>query len=225
MNEYKINIETLKKRIDSACARASRDAGEIRIIAASKYADTRQIQEVAGSGINEFGENRAEELVGKYRTIKERVIWHFFGHLQSRKIKLVVPIVEYIHSVDSVSTVEKINKEAFLTGKIQKILLEVNISGEESKYGMHEEEIDFYLKKSRQYRNIEVEGFMTMAPLTEDRDLISGVFSKLHMIMVEKNKKYPDIRLSELSMGMSNDFEIAIEKGATMIRIGSLIFK
>ncbi|MBM3706280.1 MAG: YggS family pyridoxal phosphate-dependent enzyme [Actinobacteria bacterium] len=225
MSDHKTNIECLRQRIVSVCSRISRNPEEIRIIAASKYADPGQILEVSNLGISEFGENRAEELKEKYEIVQDRVIWHFFGHLQTRKIRFVVPIVEYIHSIDSMHTLEKVNREAFLIGKIQKILMEVNVSGETTKYGMQTDEVEFFLQKSGNYNNIRIEGFMTLAPLTDDRRILSEVFSKLLEILNKSKEKYPGLKLKELSMGMSNDFETAIENGATMVRIGSLIFK
>jgi pyridoxal phosphate enzyme (YggS family) len=221
---YKKNIDKLKKEIRETCLKAGRNPDEIRLIAASKYADARQIKQVLEYGINDFGENRADELIEKFNVIGDRVHWHFIGHLQSRKAKLVVPIVDCIHSIDKLSTLEKVNEEAQKQNKIQKVLLEINISGEESKFGMKPEEISVFLNEAIKFKNIKVRGFMTMAPLTDNTNLLRDVFRNLNYLLKYANSNFKDLGLRDLSMGMSNDFKIAIEEGATMLRIGSLIF-
>jgi pyridoxal phosphate enzyme (YggS family) len=218
------NIAQLTEEVNQACRTYKRDPGSIKIIAASKYADARQIIEASECGIRYFGENRAEDLEEKYSIVGNRVTWHFIGHLQSRKAKAVVLIADLIHSVDSLKILQKIDMEAQRIGKIQKVLLELNLSGEESKYGISADEARYFLNKAPDFNNTAILGFMTMAPLTEDAGIINSVFSGLAKTMAECRSKFPDIKLKELSMGMSNDYKIAISLGATMIRIGSLIF-
>lgn len=218
------NISFLKEEIRTVCSRKCINPHNIKIIAASKYADAQQILDASKNGIKYFGENRAEELQKKQEIIKDRVIWHFIGHLQSRKTKIVVPIAELIHSIDSMKLLEKVNEAAFLSNKIQKVLLEINISQECSKFGLFPDEIDYFLKNSMNFTNISITGLMTMAPLTENFELIRKIFSDLRSMMEENKQRYPILPLNELSMGMSNDYKIAIQEGATMIRIGSLIF-
>ena len=227
--KIKQNITNLMREIKMVCEKSNRSFDEIKIVAASKYANTDQILEAAYNGIKYFGENRAEELLEKYSVINNKVNWHFIGHLQSRKVKIVVPIVELIHSVDSIKLLEKINLMSFQLGKIQDVLLEVNLSGESTKFGINEDEIDFFLKNSVNFKNIRITGLMTMAPLSKDFNLIRNIFRKLRTLLQtymneSYSKDYPNILLKELSMGMSNDYKIAIEEGATIIRIGSLIF-
>jgi len=224
INLYKKNIEDLKNKIKESCQRAGRKVNNVLIIAASKYADASQIKEVMKLGIRDFGENRTDELLEKYNLIGRDAIWHFIGHLQGRKVKMAVPLVEYIHSIDNINTLKKVNYEALKINKIQKVLIEVNISGEESKYGMKPEDIEDFLIQAKKYKNVEIKGLMTVAPLIDDMEYIRVVFRKLRELKDRFNSVFKDLSLTELSMGMSNDFKIAIEEGATMIRIGSSIF-
>jgi PLP dependent protein len=218
------NIAALTEAIKSACREYSREYDDIKIIAASKYADANQIKEAFCAGIINFGENRADELVEKHNQLKEKIIWHFIGHLQSRKVKLVVPVADLIHSIDSIKLLQKVDEEAGKISKIQKVLLELNLSGEETKYGFAKDEMDYFLKNFQNFKNVHISGFMTMAPLTGDGNISGNVFSGLKKIQNNFLHKYPDSAPLELSMGMSNDYKIAIREGATMVRIGSLIF-
>jgi pyridoxal phosphate enzyme (YggS family) len=219
------NIDNLRKEIYSACVEAGRDMNDITIIAATKYASAEQVGLISRLGIKDFGENRAEELKEKYHMAEKDSVWHFIGHLQSRKVKIVVPLVDFIHSIDKISTLSKVDDESKRNNKIQKLLVELNISGEETKYGMDPEDLYDFIDKALSYRNTKIVGLMTMAPLTDDLGLIRKIFSRLRILRDNLNKDFRDIELTELSMGMSNDFKIAIEEGATMIRIGSMIFK
>ncbi|OQA20967.1 MAG: hypothetical protein BWY60_00938 [Actinobacteria bacterium ADurb.Bin346] len=227
-NTYRLKIEQLRNDISESCRKSNRDPGSVTLIAASKYADAKQIEDVIGSGsITDFGENRADEFSEKYcklGCLALKVRWHFIGHLQSRKAKAVVPLAEYIHSIDSISTIEAVNKAAFKEGKIQKVLIEVNISGEETKYGIKPDEAEYFIRNILDYKNIMACGLMTMAPLTSDETLIRKVFRCTRSLRdsIIKNPGFEGI--TELSMGMSNDFRIAVEEGSTMVRIGSLIF-
>lgn len=223
--ELKRNINNLKKEIDAICRKIGRDNSDIKIIAASKYASAGQVKSVYDLGIRDFGENRADQLEEKYNAVKGDLLWHFIGHLQSRKIKVVVPMVEFIHSIDNINTLNKINDEAKKLNKVQRLLAEVNISGEQSKYGMNPEDLYDFIEKSFDFKNISLEGLMTIAPLTDNFGFIREIFSRLRILRDKANKDFKNIRLRELSMGMSNDYRVAIEEGATMIRIGSIIFK
>jgi pyridoxal phosphate enzyme (YggS family) len=224
IDSYKKKIEILRSDIRKAAVKSERSPDDVRIIAASKYADASQIEEVFKAGINDFGENRVDELLKKHEIIGDKVKWHFIGHLQRKKVKHVVPVVEYIHSIDKLSTLEKVNQVALENNKIQKLLIELNISGEQSKYGMPPDELNSFMDYFKKYRNVEASGLMTMTPLTDDLGMIRGIFKKLKNILIIINKSENTINLKELSMGMSNDFKIAVEEGSTMVRIGSLIF-
>ncbi len=223
--DYKQKIDVLERKIHEACARAHRDPGEVTIIAATKYADYTQIQKLVDCGINSLGENRADQLVKKSEKVKGDPRWHFIGHLQSRKSKMVVPIAEYIHSIDTISTLAKVGKEAAKIRKVQKVLVQINVSGEASKFGINPQEVDKFLTEGEAIEHTAIKGFMTMAPLTDDRELIRNIFRNLRALLQECNSKLDGCSLTELSMGMSNDYQIAIEEGATMIRVGSVLFK
>ena len=217
------NLTRLKDRIAKKCENVGRNPNEIRLIAVSKYFGTDAILEANRLGVNDFGENRAQELMLKFEKIGDKVIWHFIGTLQKNKVKYVVKAAEYIHSVDSIELLEEINKRASLLSKVQKILLEVKTSSEESKSGLtNEEEIFKIAEQAKNYSNITLIGLMTIAPLTEDENLIRKSFRDLRLLKEKMNNA--GINITELSMGMTSDYEIAIEEGSTMLRIGSAIF-
>ncbi len=217
------NIKSLQQRIERKCSGVNRKSSEIKLIAVSKTFDVEDIEKVFEEGLRDFGENKAQELSSKYELLGDKITWHFIGHLQRNKVRNVVPAAAYIHSVDSLQLASEINKYAARNNKIQKILLQVKTSEEESKFGIENksELIDLALY-CRQYSNVQLEGLMTIAPLTEDEKLIRQSFRQLRKLKDELNSQ--DFNLKELSMGMTSDFEIAIEEGATMLRIGSAIF-
>lgn len=217
------NIQQVRERIAAKCAECNRNPEEIRLIAVSKFFGTEAIMEANQLGIKDFGENKAQELRDKFEILGNKVTWHFIGTLQKNKVKYAVKAAEFIHSVDSVLLANEINEQAKKLNKIQKILLEVKTSPEETKSGLvDEKDVVNVVSYCSTLSNIELVGLMTMAPLTEDEKIIRKSFSYL------RNLKDRIIRngfeLKELSMGMTNDFEIAIEEGATMLRIGSAIF-
>ena len=223
--KLKRNINNLKDEMDKICKKIGRSSKDISIIAATKYASAGQVKLIYNLGLRNFGENRADELEEKYDAVEKDSIWHFIGHLQSRKVKNVVPLVEFIHSIDRISTLSKVDYEAEKLNKIQKLLIEINISGEQSKYGINPDDLYNFLKETLNFKNIKVVGLMTMAPLTDDFVFIREIFKKLRILRDKSNEYFNNMNLTELSMGMSNDYQIAIEEGATMIRIGSIIFK
>ena len=217
------NLAILRRKIDKTCIRSGRNPDEVKLIAVSKYFGVEAIVEAKNCGLTDFGENRAQELTLKYEKLGNDVIWHMIGTLQKNKVKYAVSAAELIHSVDSLELVEEINKRAEKIGKVQKILLEVKTSEEETKSGIEtENEILTLVKRCSELKNIDLKGFMTMAPLTDDTNIIRKSFRDLRNLKDRINNK--GYNLTELSMGMTSDFEIAIEEGATMIRIGSAIF-
>jgi pyridoxal phosphate enzyme (YggS family) len=217
------NIQHLRERITAKCAEFKRNPEEIRLIAVSKFFGLDAINEANRLGINDFGENKAQELRDKYEILGDKVTWHFIGSLQRNKVKYVVKAAEYIHSVDSSMLVDEINKETQKINKVQKILLEVNTSFEKSKSGLtNVAEVLNLVKHCSTLPNIELVGLMTMAPFTEEVKIIRKSFADLRNLRDKINQN--GFRLRELSMGMTNDYEIAIEEGATMLRIGSAIF-
>ncbi|MFA7289476.1 MAG: YggS family pyridoxal phosphate-dependent enzyme, partial [Melioribacteraceae bacterium] len=181
------------------------------------------IEEALNAGLTHFGENKALELRDKNSIIKHNLHWHFIGHLQTNKVKYIIDSAEFIHSVDSIKIAGEINKKAANIEKIQKILFEIKTSDEESKFGIQNEN-DFFklIEQISELKNIKAVGLMTMAPYTEDKKIIRECFKKLRLI--RDNAQVKGYELPELSMGMTNDYEIAIEEGATMIRIGTALF-
>lgn len=217
------NIKHLNERIAAKCLEFKRNPEEIRLIAVSKFFGIDAINETRRLGIADFGENKAQELRDKYEILGDKVTWHFIGTLQRNKVKYAVKATSYIHSVDSQILADEVNKEARKLNKVQNILLEVNTSSEESKSGLTEkEEVINLVKHCSSLQNIKLIGLMTMAPFTDDTKIIRKSFADLRNLKDEINQIGFDLK--ELSMGMTNDFEIAIEEGATMLRIGSAIF-
>ena len=217
------NLARLREKIEETCKRSGRKPDEVKLIAVSKYFGVDAIGEAKNCGLTDFGENRAQELTLKFEKLGDSVTWHFIGTLQKNKVKYAVNTAELIHSVDSRELVDEINLRAEKLGKVQKILLEVKTSEEETKSGLEtENEILSLVKRCSELNNIELLGLMTMAPLTDDTNIIRKSFRDLFNLKDRINNK--GYNLTELSMGMTSDFEIAIEEGATMIRIGSAIF-
>ncbi|OMP68531.1 YggS family pyridoxal phosphate-dependent enzyme [Domibacillus epiphyticus] len=215
------NLAKIKTQIQEAAIRAGRNPDDIKVIAVTKYVSNERAEEAVEAGILDLGENRDEGLNGKYERIGDRAVWHFIGTMQTRKVKSVIDKVDYIHSLDRESLAKEIDRRA--SRKVN-CFVQVNVSGEESKHGLEPDEVIPFIKSLSGYENIRICGLMTMAPFTEDKDVLRSCFRKL----AEYQKyvqalKLPYAPCTELSMGMSNDFEIAIEEGATMIRIGTAL--
>ncbi|HHT78342.1 MAG TPA: YggS family pyridoxal phosphate-dependent enzyme [Actinobacteria bacterium] len=228
MNEtdkIKNNLEKIKLNIENTCRRTGRDANSVKLLIVSKYAEVDQIKYLHSLGLREFGENRAENLIMKSEEMKNDVIWHFIGHLQTNKIKKVVPIADLIHSIDSIKTIAAIDSYCKNINKVQKVLVEINLSGENTKYGLMINDVNNFFKDALKYNNVEIKGLMTMAPFTDDSETVRKVFKNLRLIKEELEAKDSFLNLKELSMGMSNDYITAIEEGSTIIRIGSAVFK
>ena len=217
------NLQRLKERIILQCESSSRIINEIKLVAVSKYFGLDAISEANRLGITDFGENKAQELRDKFQLLGDKVKWHFIGTLQKNKVKYVVKAAALIHSVDSITLADEINKQSEKLDKVQNVLLEIKTSSEETKSGLEKEEHIFKLAahcNSLQY--VALKGLMTMAPFTNEERLIRNSFSELCKLKDKLNQQ--GFNLSELSMGMTNDFEIAIDEGATILRIGSAIF-
>jgi len=217
------NIKHLQERINAKCVEIKRNPKEIRLIAVSKFFGVDAINEANSLGVTDFGENKAQELRDKYEIFGDKITWHFIGTLQRNKVKYAVKAASFIHSVDSLMLADEIDNQAKKLNKIQKILLEVKTSFEDSKSGLNSNtEVLKLARHCSTLSNIELVGLMTMAPFTDDERIIRQSFVDLRKLKDEINQNGFD--LSELSMGMTNDYEIAIEEGATMLRIGSAIF-
>ena len=217
------NLKKLEDRIGEICLKSGRNRSEIKLIAVSKTQPVEVIQEVLNYGLKELGENKAQELRDKSELIKGDFRWHFIGHLQTNKVKYVINSADYIHAVDSIKLADEINRKAGQINKKQKVLLEIKTSGETAKLGLdNEKEIFEVAEFCKGSSNLNLTGLMTMAPYTDDVNVVRNCFIKLREI----KEKLTDngYMLTELSMGMTNDYQIAIEEGATMIRIGTAIF-
>lgn len=224
----KMDLQTNKDKVFLAVAQAAEKTGRpiesVNVIAVTKYVDSSIANKLIKTGISHIGENRVDLFLDKYNALADQPLtWHLIGTLQRRKVKDVINYVDYFHALDSVKLAREIEKRA--TRKI-KCFLQVNISGEESKHGFDLSEIDEVLSEIAQFKNIELVGLMTMAPFEADELELHSIFSKMKQVQEElSSRQLPGMPFTELSMGMSGDFEIAIEHGATYVRIGSAFFE
>ena len=215
----KENLAIINDTIEQACQNCGRTKEDISVIAVTKYVSTERAEEAIEAGVEHLGENRKEGLLEKYEAIGDRVNWHFIGSLQSRKVKEVIDQVSMIHSLDRKSLAKEINKRA---NHPVPCFIQVNVSGEESKHGLAVDEVEAFVDLMKSYDNVKVVGLMTMAPHTENEEQLRGVFRKLRALRdIIRDKQFPHAPCEWLSMGMSNDYAIAIEEGATHVRIGS----
>lgn len=221
------NVSAIFKKMSYAAMRAGRNPEDVKLIAVTKTVGIEAIKEAVEIGLRMFGENRVQEAQKKImsdelRVISERIEWHLIGHLQKNKAKYAVNLFDLIHTVDSVELAEELNKQAEKAGKIQRVLVQMKLSEEETKQGVSENEMMPLLTAIRNMSNLKLEGLMTMPPFFEDKEKARRYFKRLRELRDEAEKR--GFSLPELSMGMSNDFEVAIEEGATMVRIGTAIF-
>lgn len=221
----KERLNEVEARIEAACRRAGRRREEVTLIAVSKTKPKEVLQEAYDLGVRVFGENKVQELTEKYDVLPEDIHWHMIGHLQTNKVKYIIDKVDLIHSVDSVRLAEAIEKEAAKRERTVNILVEVNVAEEESKFGIRMEEVIPFLEKIAVYSHIHVCGLMTIAPFVENPEENRSIFQNLHKLSVDIARKNIDnVNVNILSMGMTNDYEVAIEEGATMVRVGTGIF-
>jgi PLP dependent protein len=217
-------ISSLQNNIGSICNSCGRSPGDIRSILVTKTVDVERIRSAYAAGVRHFGENKAQELVSKYTELPTDIMWHFIGHLQTNKVKDIISKVCLIHSLDSLRLAKEINKQSARIGRRTRCLVQVNTSGEQSKFGMAPEHVASFLHEVQQFECIEVQGLMTIGPCTDDPAHIRASFRELHDLCFQMQSQFSDLKLVELSMGMSADYPIAIEEGATFVRIGSLVF-
>jgi PLP dependent protein len=219
-------LARVREDIAEALQKSGRESEGVRILVATKYFEPEQISALAAAGVDLLGENRAEDLIRKQEVFGDRFEWHFIGHLQRRKAKIVVPRVSLIHSVDSARLVEELAKRAPEESAVE-ILFQVNVSGEESKYGVSEGEVEALLEAAAGTEGrVRARGFMTLAPLVERAEDVRYVFAKLRAIRDRLRQNWsPHFDLSELSMGMSGDYAVAVEEGATLVRIGRMLIE
>lgn len=219
------NLFEINERIKVAAQKSGREASDITLVAVSKTVDVDRINSALDNGIINLGESKVQEITEKMTQINKPCKWHQIGHLQTNKVKYIIDKVELIHSLDSISLADELNKRALKHGIKVPVLVEVNISGEDSKYGLFPHDVKDFVKMLSGYDGLKVQGLMTIAPFFENPEQTRPFFSEMNKIYVDiKMENIDNVCMNYLSMGMSNDFEIAIEEGSNMVRIGSAIF-
>lgn len=218
-------LARVKETIAEACARAGRDPAEVTLIAVTKTIPADVIQAAISAGVEHIGENRVQEARDKFPHVPAGVVRHLIGHLQTNKARYIPGLFDWVHSLDRIELAQALGKRAQREGRTIDCLIQVNVSGEETKHGVAPERALELVEQVAEVEGLRVRGLMTMAPLTGDTGLIRWVFASLRSLSQEIEKaNIPGVSMEHLSMGMSNDFPIAIEEGATMIRVGSAIF-
>ncbi len=219
-------LEDIEKRVQDACRRSGRDPARVTVVAVSKKKPASMVRELYQCGQRVFGENYVQEGVEKVKALSDlsEIKWHFIGHLQRNKAKLAVLNFDWIQTVDSVRLAKSLNRHAAEQGKILNVLVQVNIGREESKYGLMPEKVPEFLDQVSSLSNICVRGLMAIHPFSGSKEAARKWFRQMANLRSELAKTFSQLDLSELSMGMSNDFEVALEEGATMVRIGTALF-
>lgn len=219
------NLQSVEQKIKEACIRSGRKREEVTLIAVSKTKPVEMLQEVYAAGAREFGENKPQELKEKYPQLPSDIKWHMIGHLQTNKIKYVIDRACLIHSIDSFHLAEAVSREAVKRNLVMPVLIEVNIAKEDTKFGVMPEETEELIRQISKLPGIQVKGLMTIAPFTERAEENRCYFAGLRKLFVDiKAKNIDNVDMCDLSMGMTGDYEIAIEEGATMVRVGTGIF-
>ena len=214
------NLKEVEARVCAACERSGRKRESVTLIAVSKTKPVQMLEEAYQAGSRYFGENKVQELADKYELMPKDIHWQMIGHLQRNKVKYIIDKAELIHSVDSLRLAETIDKEAAKKG-----IVEVNMAKEDTKYGLMPEEVMDFVREIVRFQHIKVQGLMTIAPFVDDPEENRKHFANLRKLSVDiRKEKVNNVNMSILSMGMTNDFEVAIEEGATMVRIGTAIF-
>lgn len=216
----------MEPRIQAACDRSGRKREDVHIVAVTKYIDVPAIGEVLEAGLKHIGENRVQDALPKYEAYKDKGVWHFIGHLQTNKVKEVVGKFDYIHSLDRLSLARELDRRAKALNTVVNCFMQINVSGEETKFGLNPNDVLAFVQETSNMKHIRIIGLMTMAPFLENAEEVRPVFRKLRewrdrLLGLGIENLVPH----ELSMGMSNDFEVAIEEGATFIRVGSVLVR
>jgi pyridoxal phosphate enzyme (YggS family) len=222
MSQIKENLLRVMERLEKAAQRSKRDPSEIKLVAVSKTVEAARIKEAIEAGVSILGENYVQEAKRKIEEIGRSVAWHFIGHLQSNKAKYVVYLFDMIHSLDNIPLAEELSRRAEQADRMIKVLMEINLSGEATKFGTDEGEILNLARRILQLSHLSLEGLMTMPPYFDSPEMSRPYYVKLRELKERLVRE--GIPMKELSMGMSNDFEIAIEEGATYVRVGTAIF-
>ena len=225
MNTIRDHLNEVRENIQKACEKAGRSPQEVTLIAVSKTKPLFMLEEAYEAGARDFGENKVQEILEKNPKMPEDARFHMIGHLQRNKVKQVLPHAVLIHSVDSYRLAEQISQEAGKLGITAKILLEVNVAKEESKFGMMPEDVEEMAGQIAALPHLQIEGLMTIAPFVDDPEKNRPVFRKLYQLSVDiKKKNIDNVNMGVLSMGMTGDYQVAVEEGSTMIRVGTGIF-
>ena len=219
------NLKEVEQKIQEACAKAGRAREEVTLVAVSKTKPVSMLEEIYDENIRHFGENKVQELVDKYGQMPKDINWHMIGHLQRNKVKAVIDKATLIHSVDSIRLAETIEQEAAKKDLIVDILIEVNVAEEDSKFGLKVDEVMEMVETIATFPHIRIKGLMTIAPFVDDPEENRPVFAALRKLSVDiANKNIDNVSVGILSMGMTNDYQVAIEEGATIVRVGTAIF-
>ena len=219
------NLHEVQENIRKACERSGRNPEDVTLIAVSKTKPVSDIEQIYAAGIREFGENKVQEMNDKQKVLPGDINWHMIGHLQRNKVKYIVDNVAMIHSVDSVRLAEEISKEAVKKNVAVDILVEVNVAKEESKFGLYTEDVGQFVEQISKLPGINIKGLMTSAPFVENAEDNRKYFKKLYELAVDiQSKNIDNISMRELSMGMTGDYVVAVEEGATIVRVGTGIF-
>ena len=225
MGIVKENLKNVEGKVRETCIEKGIDYKNVTIVAVTKTVDTDIIKEAIDAGVTDIGENKVQEIQRKYEDIKGLANVHMIGHLQSNKVRHIIDKAKLIHSVDRISLMKEISKRAKAADIVSNILIQVNVSGEETKYGISIKEVEEFIKSSAKYDNIKIKGLMTIAPFTEDPEETRYVFRALKEKYDELSKKvFKNASMEYLSMGMTNDYAIALEEGSNMLRVGTAIF-
>ena len=218
-------LRLVQQNIEDSCKKAGRSTKEVTLIAVSKTKPVEMLKEAYDAGARVFGENKVQEIMDKYDHMPSDVKWHMIGHLQRNKVKYIIDKVAMIHSVDSLRLAQTIETEAAKKDLLMPVLIEVNVAEEDSKFGLKVEEVLPFIKEVSTYPHIQIKGLMTIAPFVSDPEENREVFRKLRKLSVDINEKnINNVNMSVLSMGMTNDYQVAVEEGATMVRVGTGIF-
>lgn len=225
MDDIQVNIAGIKEEIKKICHNCGRNPEDITLVVVTKTVDPERINYAVDCGASDLGENKVQEIVDKYEPVSKNVKWHLIGHLQTNKVKYIIDKVELIHSVDSIKLAEEISKRAEKYDITKDVLVQINVAEEETKFGIGLDEAVNFVKNISEFGNIRIKGLMTIAPYSENPEGVRLVFRQLREKFDELSQmNLPNTEMKYLSMGMSNDYQIAIEEGANIIRIGTAIF-
>ena len=222
----KDNINEVLKNVETAAKRVNRTLDDITVIAVTKTVDSERANEALKSGLNNLGENRVQEFMNKYEKMdNSNINWHIIGHLQTNKVKYIINKVRLVHSLESLSLAEEIDKRSKQHDIVTEVLIEMNIGEEESKFGLKKEELFDFIKSIEHLENIRIVGLMTVAPFSENKEDVRWVFKEMKNLYDKvSSMNFKNVKMKYLSMGMTNDYDVAIEEGANIIRIGTAIF-